>query len=622
MDSNASHFMQDRDMDDRHQFYASLKEPIESLWEFLEARKYHTAREKCEPLLASIEQDLGDDFGQDTSTLTLYDDPNTLRRKRYLELLQIYQRTLRSLVIELILKTDNLQSINTNLDKYQELRRDIQHAMSKAAYLLGVQYESRIFITSSDLAYMDKLLRKHCQFVLKSEFFKTFKIVIQTLGSLDRKNFHQVTEPYKNLRELCRKCLQMLTVMKDDRFFGPLDTFIEDYERDVNIYLQILWYLGIKSDLNKIDKFLHPNTYSRGLDQQCQVFAAVLLLEEILPHLEGARTVGLSDKAAQDLIEVYAEHWYTVLNHEEELAETEGLWQIQETDRILAEGFSPNYADAFDLSLPDSDEASIELFYHPLDGLKLRYAEKIACEQDLYFQRDDTQAFEDILDKAAVGVGLKEELVESEEEQEPQPPSPKAYRYKHNKRMKGPKFAVFTTFETHRSGHVTRLMHIEWIERIYALWKRAKKLGYMRTIIEQHTIRHEKTKYRVDFAFKFFKGTPFGFRLKDHKVIKVPNPDGRILRPDTTLARTIETLNSSIFSEFLKELRLLYRSRHGLKMQALRWAWFAERELPEGYFDRPKYNYLKYIHTRWKEKVKNHYRALHRLSRRDDGDDD
>lgn len=600
-----------------------MEESIESLWEALESRKYHSAREQCEALLMSIEQDLGDDFGRDTTTFTLYDDPNTLRRNRYLELLQVYQKTLRSLVIELMLKTDNLQVINPNLDQYQKLRQDIQHAMSKVAYLFGDQYDSRTFITASDVVLIDEMVREHCRFVLKSEFFNTFKIVIQTLGSLDRKNFHQVTEPYKNLRELCHKCLQILAFMKDDRFFGPQDTFLEDYERDVNIYLQILWYLGLKTDLNKIDKFLHPNTYSKGLDQQCQVFAAVLLLEEILPHLEKALAAGLSDRAAQDLIEVYAEHWYTVLNNEEKLPETEGLWQIQETDRILAQGASPDYAEDFDLS-PAAEDVAITTTYHPVEQLQQDYAEILANEQVVYLQPDDRRTFEEILDKAAVGVGLKEEPVEEEDEEEDeeqrQVPTIKAYRYKYWQGIKSQSLAVLVMRETQRSADHTRLLHAEWVEQIYAAWKRQKKLGYMKVTIEKHTDRHEKTKYRVDFAFKLFKGSRFGFRFQDHKLIKVPNPDGRILRPDTTLIHTIKSLNVPVFSEFLHELRLFYRSHHGLKLQALRWAWFAERELPEGYFDTPKYNYLKYIHTRWKEKVKKHYKALHRLSKRDDDD--
>lgn len=469
--------------------YDRMEDQIDLLWEFLESGQYHLIQEKCQHLLKVIEQDLADDFGQDLKTETLYQDPNEERRECYLEVLHVYHKALRSLVIELIIHTDGRTEVDQNFKRYHALKHDIQGEMSKVAYLLGDHYTSRTFITPSDLDQMNKLMREHCQLILKREFFKTFKIVIQTLGNLERKNFHKVTEPYKNLRKLCEQCLNILEVMRDGRFFGQYDMFIEDYERDVKIYLQILWYLAIKTDLNKTDKFLNPNTYSRGLDAQCQVFAALLLMEQVLPHIEEARNVGLSDQATIVLLEEYAECLYKIITHEEEQIKKDGLQQLQEPDRVLA-------------------------------------------EQEL------------------------------------------------------------------------------------------KKLKAMKDIVELYTEQQEKTKYRMEFAIKLFKGTPFAFRLGEHKRIAVPNPEGRVLRHDISIEQALEVLKDLRFSTFFKGLKMKYRSRSGLKLQALRWSWFAERELQAGHFEKPKYNYLKYIHTRWKEKVQEHYSTLEQLSRREYEDED
>jgi hypothetical protein len=455
-----------------------IEDSIELAWKFLEDRKYHRARETCQTSLTNIEHDLARDFGQNLQTSTLYEDPDEERREHYLDVLNVYQKTLRSLVLELLLETDDIQDIDPNYERYQALQSDMLHNVSKVTYILGWDYDSQIFLTSDDVEHFDELVREHCQYLLKSEFFKTFKIVIQTLGSLDRKNFHLITEPYRNLRGLCDRCLEVIALMKDERFFGPEDTFVEDYERDVNLYLQILWYLAIKTDLNKIEKFLHPNTYSGGLDVQCQIFAAVSLMEEILPHLRQAQSVGLCDRVSQDIIETYAEYWYCILKHEEE--------------------------------------------------------------------------------------SIRRETEHVEENQD-------------------------------------RLEHIQTLK----------------VIIEQHTIQHTKTKSRVDFAYKLFLKTRFALRLQDHRLVTVENPEGRILRQDITLHATLTALDAPIFTSFFHQLRLQYRSRNGVKLQKLRWSWFAERSLPDGYFDTPKYNYLKYIHARWKEKVQAHYKALHQLSRRD-----
>jgi hypothetical protein len=479
--------------------YDDMEDQIDVLWDLLESRKYYIVRDECQRILDAIEKDLADDFGQDIQTTTLYEDGNEERRECYLEVLNVYQKALQSVVIELIIQTDGISDIDQNFERYDSLSHDIQDEMSKVAYLLGRDYKSRIFITPSDLEKLDKLMREHCQFLLKSEFFEQFKIIIQELDSLDRKDFHKVTEPYKNLRSLCGQCLQILDVMKDGRFFGEKDTFIEDYDHDVKIYLQVLWYLAIKTDLNKADKFLNPNTYSQGLDKHCQVFAAISLMEQVIPHLEEARNVGLSDKAATDLLEDYAEYLYKIITLEESRTEKEEL--------------------------------------HPPDPLKggVQEADRIAAE------------------------------------------------------------------------------------------KKLQKLKYIKETIEKYTKNQEKIKYRIDFTIKLFKRSRFALRFGKHKRIPFPNPEGRVLRDDTNAEQTLEALKDPIFPVFFEELKKQYRSQFGLKLQHLRWSWFAERELPEGYFERPKYNYLKYIHTRWKKKEQDHYETLQQLSRREkeeDEDDD
>lgn len=597
--------------------YYELENRIEALWKLLNTQKFHIVRERCEKILTNIEHDLANDFGRDIQTATLYEDRQENRRECYLETLDIYHRVLRSFVIETLLQTKTSQDIDDSFERYQTLRSDIQREISKAAYLLGRNYKDRMFITSDDLEKMDRLVREHCQFVSKSEFFKIFKIVLQTLGNLHRKNFHQVTEPYKSLRELCEKCLQILTLMKDDRFFGPHDTFIEDYERDVKIYLQILWFLGAKTDLNKIDKFLDPNTYSRGMDAHCQVFAAITLLENILPHLKEARSVGLSDLASIEILEGYAEHWYKVLTHEEEQAEKGGLQQIKETARILAKGYSPDYDQAFDLSVSRSEDATTADSYRSLEDLKHHYAGLLSQNSEIYLTQKDFREFENILEQAARGVGVKEESGTFDDEAQEQSPQKKAYRYKYIRGTRTPKPAVFVT-QSQNPKEMKRMLHREWVEELYMVWKKLKKLHYMKGIIDQYTELHEKTKYRVQFAIKFLKKTPFAFRLRDHRLIKVPNPEGRILRKETTIDEILDAMKGPVFLDFIRELRLQYRSHYGLKLQALRWSWFAERKLPEGYFEEPKYNYVKYIHTRWKEKVKTHYATLRRMSHRED----
>ena len=294
-----------------------IEDELELAWEFLKDRKYHQAQQQCQEALDVIEHNLAQDFARNLATFTLYDDDDEERREYYLETLDVYQKVLLSQIVALLLETDDIHDIDPHYTRYLKLRQRIQQEISKVAYLLGDAYDIDIFLTSADLPYLDDLVRRHCQFLLKSEFFKAFKIVIHTLGSLDRNDFHRITEPYKNLRNLCEQCLEITTTMKDEYFFGPEDLFIEKYEHDVNVYLQILWFLGLKSDLNKVDKFLHPNTYSGGQDTQTHVFAAIELLHDILPHLQRVRAAGLGDQASADILEVYAEHWYVIVKHED-----------------------------------------------------------------------------------------------------------------------------------------------------------------------------------------------------------------------------------------------------------------------------------------------------------------
>ncbi len=456
-----------------------VEDELKLAWEFLKERKYNQAQQQCQEALESIEHDLARGFAQNLSTLTLYDDDDAERRTCYLEALDVYQKVLLSQVVALLLETDDLHDIDPNYARYQELRQHIEHDISKVAYLLGETYDIDIFLTSADLPQLDELVRQHCEYLLKNEFFKAFNIVIHTLGPLDRKDFHLVTEPYKHLRELCEQCLEITARMKDDRFFGPEDVFIEKYEHDVNLYLQILWYLGMKSDLNKVDKFLHPNTYSGGQDTQTQVFDAVGLLQDILPHVAQARAAGLGEQATADILEVYAEHCFVILRHEET--------QIHNDTEKLAEN-AP----------------------------------------------------------------------------------------------------------------------------------RLQRIDAMKAIIDRETLLETKIRNRVEFAHKFLKKTRMAFRLQDHKIIQVPNPDGRTMKDNVRLSDFLEAIETPLFTEFFQELRLQYRSRYGVNMQRLRWSWFAERALPEGFFDQPHYNYLTYIHDRWKDKVADHYQMLQQLSLRDD----
>ena len=452
---------------------------LELAWKFLNNRKYHQAQQQCRETLDLIEQNLAQDFAYNLTASTLYDDDDEERRECYLDTLNVYQKVLLSQIVALLLETDDIHDIDPNYARYRTLRRQIEQEISKVAYLLGDAYDIDIFLTTADLPDLDDLVRRHCQFLLKSEFFTAFKIVIQTLGSLDRKDFHRVTEPYKNLRDLCEQCLDITTHMQDERFFGPEDLFIEKYEHDVNVYLQILWYLGLKSDLNKVDKFLHPNTYGGGQDTQTHVFAAIELLQDILPHLQRARAAGLGERAGADILEVYAEHWYVILKHE--------------TAQI---------------------------------------------------RRDRERAGENA--------------------------------------------------------------------------PRLQRIDEMKAIIDQYTLLQTKTRQRVEFAHKFLKKTRMAFRVRDHNIIQVPNPEGRKLKDSTRTADFLEALSAPLFAEFFHELRLQYRSRSGIKMQRLRWSWFAERTLPEGFFEPPHYNYLAYIHERWKDKVADHYHMLRQLSRRDE----
>lgn len=604
--------------DDSSLDYKDLEEQVEDLWQVLEDRKYHTVRDECQNILEAIEKDLADDFGQNLHVTTLYEDPYKLRRKIYLEALKLYKQALQSLVLELIIETEEHSDIGRNFESYQSLRNGIHVEISKVAYILGRNYESETFITPADLDSLDKLMREHCQFLLKQEFFHKFKLVIQALGRLDRKDFHKVTEPYKNLRKSCEQCLDLLAVMKDGRFFGEEDTFIEDYEKDVKIYLQILWYLAIKTDLNKIDKFLDPNTYSQGLDAHCQVFAALSLLVQILPHLEKARDTGLIDNAVTEILEEYAEYLYKIITHEEDQLDKEELQQLRETDRILADGYSTEFYKEVDLSPPEDAPEDFEKSYCAVDDLKQTYGEKIRNEAEGYISQEDTREFEVLLEKSALGVGIREKSLAEEESSDEKKKARKIYRYKYHRggaRDSVPAVVVMERgFDKKRE---IKLLHKGWAGQLYDAWRKIKKLQYMKGIIEQHTKTQQKTKYRMDFAVKFFKKRFFAFRLGEHKRIAVPNPEGRVLRQDTSVDQALASLKASIFLTFFKELKMQYRSRNGLKMQRLRWGWFAERELKEEYFKKPKYNYLKYIHTRWKEKVKNHYKTLQRFSKRE-----
>ncbi len=122
--------------------YENMEDQIEVLWDLLESRKYSIVRDNCQRILDAIGQDLADDFGQDIRTSTLYEDSNEDRRECYLETLNVYQKALQSLAIELIIQTDSRDDIDRNAERYQSLKHDIQGDMHKVAYLLGRDYKS------------------------------------------------------------------------------------------------------------------------------------------------------------------------------------------------------------------------------------------------------------------------------------------------------------------------------------------------------------------------------------------------------------------------------------------------------------------------------------------------
>lgn len=592
--------------------YDELEDKIETVWELLEARKYQMAREVCQVFLRAIEHDLGDDFGQDLATATLYDDTHEDRRESYLALLRAYQQALRHVVLELLMNLKNSKDIDGSYPMYQSLRREIEKEISTAAFLFGEQAVPSTFLTDDDLREFDASLRDRCRFVLQDEFLHTFSIVVQTLGNLDRKDFHLITEPYRDLRVVCNESLKILEIMQDERFFGKEDGGIKHYVQDVKRYLQILWYLAIKSDLNKIAKFLDPNTYSKGMDQFCQVFASLSLLEEILPHLEAARAVGLSDLAAAELLEDYTEYWYVVIQHEEITLRQTELYQILETGRIMADGYSLE-EHTFDLKAAEADREYIA-GYRPVETCLSRYAEQIQQESNKYLRPANIQEFHDIVVQAAIGIGLKEEATAETSPQSDQPIQRRtAYRYEYceGERIRLPAVLVMNP-PSPQSGEI-RVLHEKWVERLYKAWKHWKRLQYLKILLDRHTVRQTKTKYRIDFPLIFLRGTPFAFRLGEYDLIAEENPDGRKLRPDTPIAEALDTLKSPLFSQLTAELKLQYRSQDAVKLQGLRWAWFAQRELPDGYFERPKYDYLKYVETCWLEKRQEHERALQKI---------
>lgn len=457
----------------------AIEEELDLAWGFLEDRKYFQAQQQCRTALGTIEQHLARDFARDLTAFTLFDYEHSELRDSYLAILDVYQRVLVSQVVALLLSTDDINDLDVQYERYQTLRRQIVQDISHAAYLLGNDYGTDIFLTRADMPHLDDLVRQHCQFLLKRDFFRTFKIVIQALGPLDRDDFHRVTEPYKTLRDLCDRCLAVLARMKDQRFFGPVDVFIEKYEHDVQVYQQILWYLGLKSDLNKVDKFLHPNTYSGGQDTQTHVFEAVELLQDVLPHLQQARAAGLGPQATTTILELYAEHWCVILNYE---------------------------------AAQCADETA------------------------------------------------------------------------------------------NRDGNESRL----------------RLMADLRAIFERYTEQQTTTRKRIQFSHKFLKKTRLAFRLQDHDIIEVPNPDGRALKRAAQIPDFLNALDTPLLTEMIHDLRLQYRSRFGLKMQRLRWSWFAERALPEGFFEPLHFEYLDYIQHRWKANISDHYDLLQRLAARGD----
>ena len=596
---------------------------LEKLWDDLKLEKYHQVCDQCQSVLTTVEQDLADDFGENLQSFTLFDDPNEDRREAYLEALHLYQLALRGRAKELILHTKDLKDIDANLESYAKLRQEIQARTSTVAYLLGKNYDHEVFFSPSELEELDRLMRTHCQVLLKQEFFRQMQLVIEALGPLDRQDFHLVTEPYKNLRELCHQCLHILTLIREPRFFSEEEIFLEDYERDVHVYLQILWYLAIKTDLNKIEKFLHPNTYSEGLDEFCQVFAAIALLEEVVPHLDEARQRRLSDNAATILLEDYAEYVQTVIAHEAEKNGKRGLHQLLETDRLLAEGAVPDGIQEAELVIPENKVERLKAMYVPLEDLQHTYQELIRNDPQIAVQQKASQEFGKLLEQAARGIGLREEPGKPAEDSTP-PPVRTAYRYEYDRGVRGTEPVVWAAPPQIGALPVTRFLHKEWAADLYEDWKNQQVLAYMQQIIERHTSIKEKTRYRIDFAIKFFKKTSFAVRLGEHKRIAVPNPNGRALRPDVKVDQFLQALHDPAFAKLFEDLKVKYQSRDGVKLQRLRWEWFAERELPPDCFETPKYDYLKYINTHWQEKLDDHYRLLDQLLRKksDDNDED
>ncbi|GAK59056.1 hypothetical protein U27_06032 [Candidatus Vecturithrix granuli] len=602
------------EIEDRH---------LETLWDDLKSEKYHQVCEQCQTIFTIIKQDLADDFGEDLQTFTLFDDPNEDRREAYFEALRLYQFALRGRAKELILHTKNLRDIDANLESYAKLRQEIQKEISTVSYLLGENYDHEVFFLPSELEELDRLMHTHCEVLLKQEFFRQMQLVIEALGPLARKDFQNVTEPYKNLRELCHQCLHILTLMKESRFFSKDDTSLEDYEHDVHIYLQVLWYLAIKTDLNKIEKFLHPNTYSEGLDEFCQVFAAISLLEEVVPHLDEARQRGLSDKTATILLEDYAEYVETIITHEAEKNGRRGLHQLLETDRLLAEGAVPDDIQAIALVLPENKLERLKEMYAPLEDFQHSYQELIRNDAQIALQQKASQEFGKLLEQAARGIGLREEPGKPAEDSTPQPVRT-AYRYEYDRGVIGPEPVVWVVPPQTGALSGNRFLHKEWVADLYEDWKNRQVLAYMQQIIERHTRIQEKTRYRIDFAIKLFKKSSFALRLGEHKRIAVPNPNGRALRPDAKVDQFLQALHDPAFARLFEALKVKYQSRDGVKLQRLRWEWFAERELPPDCFETPKYDYLKYINTHWQKKLDDHSRLLDQLlqNKRDNEDKD
>lgn len=594
---------------------------LEKLWGDLKSEKYHWVCEQCQMVLTTVKQDLADDFGEDLQTFTLFDDPNEDRREAYLEALRLYQFALRGRIKELILHTKDIKDIDANLESYAKLRQETQKEISTVTYLLGENYDHDLFFLPSELEELDRFMHTHCKILLKQEFFRQLQLVIEALGPLDRKDFQNVTEPYKNLRELCHQCLHILTLMQEPRFFSEEETFLEDYEHDVHIYLQILWYLAIKTDLNKIEKFLHPNTYSEGLDEFCQVFAAIAMLEEVVPHLDEARQRGLSDHAAKILLEDYAEYVETVIAHEAEKSGKRGLYQLVETDRLLAEGAVPDGIQETALVIPENKLERLKEMYAPLEDLQRSYQELIRNDAPIVFQQKASQEFGTLLEQAARGIGLREEPGKPAEDSTPQPVRT-AYRYEYDRGVIGPEPVVWVVQPPTGAFPGSRFLHKEWVAELYEDWKNRQVLAYMQQIIERCTKIQEKIRYRIDFAIKLFKKSSFALRLGEHKRVAVPNPNGRALRPDVKVDQFLQALHDPAFARLFEDLKVKYQSRDGVKLQQLRWEWFAERELPPDCFETPKYDYLKYINTHWQEKLDDHYRLLDRLLRKKHDDDD